>query len=46
MRVDLEYSKKEIIDKMNNFFGNSVVEKIKFKSFENEQKINTKNKYI
>ena len=38
--VDLEYSKKEIIDKMNNFFGKIIVEKIKFKSFEKEQKIN------
>ena len=31
--VDLEYSKKEIIDKMNSFFGYSVVEKLKFISF-------------
>ena len=37
--VDLEYSKKEIIDKMNNFFGYSVVEKIKFTSFDDEKKI-------
>ena len=36
--VDLEYSKKEIIDKMNNFFGYTVVEKLKFTSFENERK--------
>ena len=53
--VDLEYSKKEIIDRMNNFFGNTVVEKIKFTSFEEELKISkddnilkknvTKNKY-
>ena len=28
--VDLEYSKNEIINKMNNFFGYSVVEKINF----------------
>jgi hypothetical protein len=35
--VDLEYSKKEIIDKMNSFFGYSVVEKLKFISFDNEQ---------
>jgi len=35
--VDLEYSKKKIIDKMNNFFGYSVVEKLKFISFDNEQ---------
>ena len=34
--VDLEYSKKEIIDKMNSFFGYSVVEKLKFTSFDNE----------
>ena len=35
--VDLEYSKKEIIDKMNSFFGYTVVEKLKFISFDNEQ---------
>ena len=34
--IDLEYSKKEIIDKMNSFFGYSVVEKLKFTSFDNE----------
>ena len=39
--IDLEYSKKDIIDKMNNFFGKVIVEKIKFKSFEKEQKIDT-----
>ena len=39
--IDLEYSKKDIIDKMNNFFGKVIVEKIKFKSFEKEQKNNT-----
>ena len=53
--IDLEYSKKDIIDKMNNFFGKIVVEKIKFTSFEEDQKISkdmnpfdknvTKNKY-
>ncbi len=53
--VDLEYSKKEIIDRMNNFFENSVVEKLKFISFndeketishESEQKLNvTNNKF-
>ena len=37
--VDLEYSKKEIIDKMNSFFGYSVVEKLKFTSFDNEKTI-------
>ena len=35
--VDLEYSKKEIMDKMNNFFGKTVVEKIKFTSFDDEK---------
>ena len=35
--VDLEYSKKEIMDKMNSFFGYSVVEKIKLTSFDNEK---------
>ena len=34
--VDLEYSKKEIIDRMNNFFGYLVVKKIKFTSFDDE----------
>ena len=37
--VDLEYSKKEVLDKMNSFFGYSVVEKLKFVSFDDEQKI-------
>lgn len=37
--VDMEYSKKEIIDKMNSFFGYSVVEKLKFISFDSAQKI-------
>ena len=37
--VDMEYSKKEILDKMNSFFGYSVVEKLKFISFDDEQKI-------
>ena len=37
--VDLEYSKKEILDKMNSFFGYSVVEKLKFISFDDEKKI-------
>ena len=37
--VDLEYSKKEIIDRINNFFGKSVVEKIKFTTFEDNRGI-------
>ena len=36
--VELEYSKKEIMNKMNIFFGNSVDEKIKFTSFDDEKK--------
>jgi hypothetical protein len=53
--IDLEYSKKKIIDKMNGFFGYAVVEKLKFISFDDAQtkfkKINenknnvTNNKY-
>ena len=43
--VNLEYSKKDIIDKMNSYFGYSVVEKLKFISFEDERKffLNEKN---
>ena len=37
--VDMEYSKKDIIDKMNRFFGYMVVEKIKFISFDDGQNI-------
>ena len=37
--VDVEYSKKNILDKMNNFFGYSVVEKLKFISFDDEQEM-------
>ena len=42
--VDLEYSKKEIMDKMNSFFGYLVVEKIKFTSFDDEKKLFLKDK--
>jgi len=35
--IDLEYSKKEIIGKMNSFFGYAVVEKLKFISFDDAQ---------
>ena len=35
--IDLEYSKKEIMDKMNSFFGYTVVEKLKFISFDDAQ---------
>ena len=47
--VDMEYSKKDIINNMNNYFGYSVVEKIKLVTFNHHQKIlvenekNTKN---
>ena len=40
--VDLEYSKKEIIDRMNIFFKDNVVERIKFTSFHDEKKIENK----
>ena len=42
--VDMEYSKKDIINKMNSFFGYSVVEKLKFVSFDYEQEIVPENK--
>ena len=41
--VDVEYSKKNILDKMNNFFGYDVVEKLKFISFDDEQKTDSSN---
>ena len=41
--VDMEYSKKEIMDKMNSFFGYSVIKKIKFISFDNDQNIPSTN---
>ena len=43
--VDLEYSKKEIMDRVNSFFGDSVIKRIKVTSFNSEKKItNEKNK--
>ena len=36
--IDLEYSKKEILDRMNAFFKDEVVKKIKFTSFDDEKK--------
>jgi len=36
--VDLEYSKKKILDKINSFFGYSVVERFKFTSFDDANK--------
>jgi len=35
--IDLEYSKKIIMDKMNSFFGYAVVKKLKFISFDDVQ---------
>ena len=40
--IDLEYSKKIIMDKMNLFFGYSVVEKLKLISFDDEMNILSK----
>ena len=40
--VDLEYSKKKIMDKMNTFFGYTVVEKIKLTSFDNQKQTTVK----
>jgi len=42
--VDVEYSKKSIINKMNSFFGYNIVEKVKLITFEGEQKKFKKNK--
>ena len=41
--VDMEYSKKDIINNMNNYFGYSVVEKIKLVTFDDHQKISIEN---
>ena len=37
--VDIEYSKKDILSKLNNFFGYSVVERLKFINFDDQQKM-------
>ena len=36
--IDVEYSKKSIIDNMNRFFGYIVIEKVKLITFEGEKK--------
>ncbi len=41
--VDMEYSKRDIINNMNNYFGYSVVEKIKLVTFDDHQKISLEN---
>ena len=35
--VELEYSRKDILEKLNNLFGYSIVEKIKLTSFDDEK---------
>ncbi len=42
--VDMEYSKTDIIKNMNNYFGYSVVEKLKLVTFDDQQKISMENK--
>ena len=42
--VDVEYSKKSIIDKMNGFFGYNIVSKISLITFEEEKEKFKKNK--
>ena len=44
--VDLEYSKKEIMDKMNSFFGYSVVAKLKFINFDDDKHITSTKKSV
>ncbi len=51
--VDIEYSKKQILDRLNSYLGYNAVEKLKFISFEEEEeklkqkikKYATNNKY-
>ena len=40
--VDMEYSKKNILNRMNTYFGYSVVEKLKLVSFDDEKKVSPK----
>ena len=42
--VDMEYSKRDIINNINNYFGHSVVEKIKFVTFDDQREISKENK--
>tara|TARA_Y100000816_G_scaffold271526_1_gene236165 strand:+ start:64 stop:552 length:489 start_codon:yes stop_codon:yes gene_type:complete len=39
--VNLEYSKKEIMDRMNSLFKDDVVKKLRITSFNNKTKMNT-----
>ena len=40
--IDIEYSKKEIINKINSYFGYQLINEIKLQSFNLEQKKNKK----
>ena len=42
--VDMEYSKKNIINNMNSYFGYAVVEKLKFISFDDDLQFETTEK--
>ena len=42
--VDMEYSKKNIINNMNSYFGYAVVEKLKFISFDDDLQFDTTEK--
>ena len=42
--VDMEYSKKQILDKINSYFGYTVVEKLKLVSFDDSKANVKKNK--
>ena len=44
--VDLEYSKKNIINKMNAYFGYEVLKNIKINTFEGEYEKNTEKKVV
>jgi len=42
--VDMEYSKRDIINNINNYFGHSVVEKIKLVTFDDQREKSIENK--
>ena len=44
--IEIEYSKKEIIDKLNSYFGYQFIDKIKLESFSSENKTKNKNKFF
>ena len=41
--IQIEYSKKEIIDKINSYFGYKLIDEIKLKSFSDKNHIKKKN---